>query len=787
MRRLVIGTLALAAAVCAAGGEARAQSGGQTGRFCGTSDNLDATLASFHQANISNITAASAHRSLVIGGLGDRIQNNIVLIEDMGDLVVGGVTDTTAIVNRVLSVTGDRFDFTTILTASTFPGDIEPESGFAFFHRMRSDVSGLGLTVAANQATLRGFINLNDLDEYAAGPAGTIDGFNGVVSGFEVLGHEASHWVAAYIDVAGLPVKGRDASHWSFYMQTHGSVMEGNLWIDNQDGSFTTAPGDSQFATYSDLDLYLWGLLPPSDVAQPMWVIASPSDNPGQGRFSFPLGDFTTQGTRVDFTVDDVIATTGPRSPSWPATQDVFTMAFALVLPFGEDPSFEDAALMVQFRAGFGQWFSSHTQGRGTMVTALPPMPVSGDFAALPRAGGPAPLMVSLGSHLEGSVTGVLWNFGDGTTSTEANPDHVYADNGRYTVSLRINGVGGPVSVVKNDYIVVGDFTPVFLDDAEQPRGWGAANVGDTAQVGHWERADPEETLIGASPAQPEDDHTPDPGVACFVTGASEGPSAGSNDVDDGATSLISPVFSLPESDEAFLSYAFWYSNNLGPGLPDDAFVLEISNDAGQTWTTAAIVLSGASRWRLHQLRVNDFLAPTELMRLRFTASDRGMDSIVEAAVDDIAVIGLFEADLDGDGVPDGLDNCPAIINPEQGNDDADPRGDSCDCAPFDPQVYRRPGPVGALDFIDDVTLRWDPAEQATWYNLFRGGYQPQAAKIYNHACHGAHLIVPEFLESAVPPPRGIYYYLVAAENCFGQGSLGAGNPPSLRPPATCP
>jgi hypothetical protein len=36
-------------------------------------------------------------------------------------------------------------------------------------------------------------------------------------------------------------------------------------------------------------------------------------------------------------------------------------------------------------------------------------------------------------------------------------------------------------------------------------------------------------------------------------------------------------------------------------------------------------------------------------------------------------------ADTDGDGVPDGSDNCPAVANPTQGDLDADAIGDACD------------------------------------------------------------------------------------------------------------
>jgi hypothetical protein len=39
-------------------------------------------------------------------------------------------------------------------------------------------------------------------------------------------------------------------------------------------------------------------------------------------------------------------------------------------------------------------------------------------------------------------------------------------------------------------------------------------------------------------------------------------------------------------------------------------------------------------------------------------------------------------ADGDGDGAPDGLDNCPADSNPDQADGDGDGRGDACDGRP---------------------------------------------------------------------------------------------------------
>jgi len=43
---------------------------------------------------------------------------------------------------------------------------------------------------------------------------------------------------------------------------------------------------------------------------------------------------------------------------------------------------------------------------------------------------------------------------------------------------------------------------------------------------------------------------------------------------------------------------------------------------------------------------------------------------------------GVLLADLDNDGVPDGVDNCPGTYNPDQHNSDGDNVGDACDNCP---------------------------------------------------------------------------------------------------------
>jgi uncharacterized membrane protein len=42
-----------------------------------------------------------------------------------------------------------------------------------------------------------------------------------------------------------------------------------------------------------------------------------------------------------------------------------------------------------------------------------------------------------------GSVTGWKWDFGDGTTSTEQNPQHAYTRGGDFVVTLEVSGPAG--------------------------------------------------------------------------------------------------------------------------------------------------------------------------------------------------------------------------------------------------------------------------------------------------------------------------------------------------------
>lgn len=79
---------------------------------------------------------------------------------------------------------------------------------------------------------------------------------------------------------------------------------------------------------------------------------------------------------------------------------------------------------------------------------------VKADFIAIPQEG-IAPLEVRFQDQSSGEIDAYAWNFGDGNTSAEQNPIHVYGQPGTYTVSLTVSNATGDDTETKVDYIEV--------------------------------------------------------------------------------------------------------------------------------------------------------------------------------------------------------------------------------------------------------------------------------------------------------------------------------------------
>jgi choice-of-anchor B domain-containing protein len=296
-------------------------------------------------------------------------------------------------------------------------------------------------------------------------------------------------------------------------------------------------------------------------------------------------------------------------------------------------------------------------------------------------------------------------------TRTDASGDYILNDVpvGQRVVSVNGFGFSGKEAtvVLQADQPFVLDLDldrAHFVDEFEVSSGW---SVESTAVEGDWVRVDPIGTAEGT--VQPENDHTPSPGVLAFVTG--QGPPAGEpedGDLDGGATTLNSPTVDLSGMQNPSLIYHRWFSAESGP-LDGGVMRIEISDDAGSSWSIVEQLTQDATSWMQTRINLPDFFEPTAEFLTRFTCEQfSGMDDlrILECGVDDLLIVeecraralpaapdsdfdGIVDRcdacvndpvdDIDGDGICGDLDNAPFVANPLQTDTDSDGVGDAAD------------------------------------------------------------------------------------------------------------
>jgi PKD repeat protein/type 1 glutamine amidotransferase len=159
---------------------------------------------------------------------------------------------------------------------------------------------------------------------------------------------------------------------------------------------------------------------------------------------------------------------------------------------FGPD----GALYLIEWGSGFG----GNNDDSGIYrigYRAVDPAPIAA--AAGQPTSGRTPLTVQFNStgsrDPEGQTIRYAWAFGDGGTSTEANPSHTYTTNGNFTAQLTVTDPGGR-SAVANVPITVGNTAPVVTLTLPPNGGffdWGA-QVNYTVTV-----TDPEDGTIDCS------------------------------------------------------------------------------------------------------------------------------------------------------------------------------------------------------------------------------------------------------------------------------------------------
>jgi len=167
----------------------------------------------------------------------------------------------------------------------------------------------------------------------------------------------------------------------------------------------------------------------------------------------------------------------------------------------------------------------------------------------------------------------------------------------------------------------------IFADDFEDDLGWTVENINLTD--GPWERGVP---AGDGSRGDPTTDF--DGSGRCFVTDNV----AGNSDVDGGPTRVTSPLIDLSDHTSATLSYARWFYND---DNDIDRLDVHASSDGGGTWALIESV-PHASGWVERSIQLEDFIALTSQVRLRFSATDNPNNSVTEAGIDAVS-ISVFE------------------------------------------------------------------------------------------------------------------------------------------------
>ena len=92
---------------------------------------------------------------------------------------------------------------------------------------------------------------------------------------------------------------------------------------------------------------------------------------------------------------------------------------------------------------------------------------------------GAAPLLVQFNDITEGNIVSWSWTFGDGETSTEQNPTHLYSEPGRYDITLRVTYDDDETDLFEEDSYILVDAvdlegkTKCLRYATEQSEGYG--------------------------------------------------------------------------------------------------------------------------------------------------------------------------------------------------------------------------------------------------------------------------------------------------------------------------
>ncbi len=277
--------------------------------------------------------------------------------------------DVIAASRRFYESHGDRFDQLVFWTDSPAIDD-----AFAFESTVQNAITGTGLEVfdasalLGSAGALQSVVNMDRVAKYGDNPASKLFGESTPLG---ILAHETGHrWLTRVMfrdanRQVSDQLLGRQRAHWSFFMDSDGSVMEGNEIEDQRGGVFRTVAAAER---YSRLDLYAMGLATAAEV--PAWFYID-SPNSTRTRETPPIAGITINGTRRDVLIQDVIDVLGPRVPAAADSPRVHRQAFVFVRRADAFPDPLDLTRLAKIRDQWPAFFRRLTEDRMTVETRL--------------------------------------------------------------------------------------------------------------------------------------------------------------------------------------------------------------------------------------------------------------------------------------------------------------------------------------------------------------------------------------------------------------------------------
>jgi MYXO-CTERM domain-containing protein len=585
---------------------------------------------------------------------------------------------------RFIAAFGDDYDQIAVYLAFN---DYSSAQSLAYQMRVKNDVKGIGLDLFDQSAAfgsasgrLQTVLNMKRILAYGRGAANDPD--NDL---YAVWAQEAAHRWAAYLrfkragdaEVSDA-LLGRQLAHWAKGVQADGSIMDGYLWKDNLDGTFTAVERDKR---YGSLDQYAMGLLPAKEVP-PFFLLQDfrrASDEVPLGDKALPLPGSTYKANKIELTINDVIRALGPREPATDAAAADLRMGVVLLttpgVPAGQVVG--ESYRIDRTRHLWDGFYNEAGGGRGKVCTQLlrPCRGVSLTYGA-PKLSetGKTDGVLAPGDtfKLELPITnvgerGTAQVHGDGrgaflftrdvaTGALAAGATATLTFEGRVPLGTPC-GQALPVDFTtvekpgranpsKGTVDLLVGATPGPSDDLESAPAWMVNPDGtDTATTGRWELGTPEPSAAFDFVVQPGAAWS---GTHAFVTGAARGTDPSANDVTGGLTTLQSPPYTLKGLTRPRLSYQVYFvgadfqNEVLVPSGTDSLRVLASAD--GKTWIEVDRLLGMALGWQRRLISLEDKL-PAEVLaapelRFRFVAEDADVNTVVEAVIDDVGLFG---------------------------------------------------------------------------------------------------------------------------------------------------